>query len=62
MFFDAVGEDAEGERLSGGDGFFLSFAVDEDAGKVEDFGNPAAVLFAFSFDGVLFFRHALEVV
>lgn len=62
MQCDAVGEDAEGESLGGGKGFLLGLAVGEDAGKIEDFGNPAAVVFALRFDGVLFLRHALELV
>jgi len=46
----AIGEDAEDESLDPGDGFIPGGTVGHGAGDDGNFGDPAAVLFAFDFD------------
>jgi hypothetical protein len=46
----AIGEDAEDESLDLGDGFIPGGTVGHGAGDDGNFGDPAAVLFAFDFD------------
>lgn len=46
----SLGEHAQGKCLNAGHGFVASGAIAEDAGKIGDFGNPAAIFLAVEFD------------
>jgi hypothetical protein len=44
--FDLVCQHAKGEGASAAEGLLGGVAVDEDAGQIENFRDPAAVFFA----------------
>ena len=47
---EAIGEDAEGERLGVGDRFVARCPVGEDAFEIGNLGDPPAILFAVDFE------------
>jgi len=47
---EAVGKDAQGERLHMSNGLIPALCVGHDTGQVRDFGNPAAVVLALELD------------